>query len=252
MEFDASLPHDRIVLNDTLLSPETGGARLTRFLDEIRRRAGIDTSAHVHTTNTFPTSAGLASSASGFAALAGAAAKAAGLELGAQDLSILARLGSGSAARSIYGGWAEMLPGAQGSDGSDCYAVPLHGADHWDLHCVVALCAQGSKKIGSTDGMNLTQSTSPYYDPWVQDVPPLLAEAKAALSAKDFGKLAIVAETSCMRMHASALASRPGVLYWRAPTIALIHAVRDARAHQGIRAFFYRRRRPPRQDLLHP
>ncbi|MEL6182601.1 MAG: diphosphomevalonate decarboxylase, partial [Myxococcota bacterium] len=135
--------------------------RVIRFLDLLRHRAGVDLHATVHTENDFPTAAGLASSSSGFAALAAAGSAALGLELSAPELSVLARLGSGSAARSIHGGFVEMMAGRL-PDGSDAHAIPIAYEDHWDLRCLILLTAQGEKSIGSTEAMNHTATTSPY------------------------------------------------------------------------------------------
>ena len=237
VQFSPDLDADQIHLNDALL-PQKPAARLSAFLDIVRQRAGIEHRAQVHTQNDFPTSAGLASSASGFAALATAATHAAGLDLQPRELSILARKGSGSAARSIFGGWVEMLPGSQeNGSGEDSYALQLHDQSYWDLRCLVAVCAQGPKKIGSTEAMLNTAHTSPYYDAWIEDVPRAIAEAKNALQNKDFQQLAEVSEASCLRMHACAMGANPGILYWKGITVELIHFVRTLRA-AGTPVFF--------------
>lgn len=237
VRFDPELDADRIHLNEEQLAPKPA-ARLSSFLDLVRERAQLTHRAHVHTVNDFPTSAGLASSASGFAALAMAATHAAGLTLSPRDLSILARRGSGSAARSIHGGWVEMLPGTpDNASGEDSYAIQLHDEHYWDLRCLVAVCAQGPKKIGSTEAMLNTAHTSPYYQAWIEDVPRALAEAKNALEHRDFQQLAEVAEASCLRMHACAMGANPGILYWKGITVELIHFVRALRA-AGTPVFF--------------
>ncbi len=144
--------------------------RVSRFLDWCGPRAGLRAPAEVSTVNTVPTAAGLASSASGFAALALAASRAAGLELSPAELSALARQGSGSAARSIFGGFVEMAAGTR-ADGSDAVAHPLPEAADWPLRLVVALTATGPKAIGSTAAMDRTAATSPYYAAWLASVP---------------------------------------------------------------------------------
>lgn len=235
VRFDPELESDRIILNGEELE-RSKASRLARFMDRIRIVAQLNEFAHVETINDFPTSAGLASSASGFAALAMAATAAAGVEMGPRKLSILARLGSGSAARSIFGGWAEMMPGVL-ADGSDCYARQIADESYWDLRCLVAVCAQGPKSIGSTDAMMQTARTAPYYDAWVSDVPRHIQQALDAIQTKDFAALAIIAEESCLRMHACAMASSPGILYWKGITVELIHHVRALRA-AGTPVFF--------------
>ena len=210
--------------------------RIVRFLDHLRRLAGTDLRATVNTENDFPTAAGLASSSSGFAALAAAGAAALGLELTAPELSVLARLGSGSAARSIHGGFVEMLPGVM-PDGSDSHAVPVAYENHWDLRCLILLTAKGETSIGSTEAMNHTASSSPYYRAWVESVPHDLALAREAIRNRDMKTLAVVAERSCLRMHASAAAADPGILFWNGTTIELIHHIRKLRS-DGFPVFF--------------
>ena len=85
--------------------------------------------------------------------------------------------------------------------------------------------------------MTHTAKTSPYFDPWIADVERSLAEARAAILARDFDRIAQLAEASCLRMHASALAADPGILYWKGATVELIHAVRAMRK-RGTPAFF--------------
>jgi diphosphomevalonate decarboxylase len=211
-------------------------ARVSRFLDLVRAAAGIDAAAEVTTSNSVPTAAGLASSASGFAALALAATRAAGLDLSAPALSALARRGSGSAARSIFGGLAEMDPG-QRADGADACAHPLLGPAEWDLRLVVALTAKGEKSIGSTAAMDHTAATSPYHAAWIASVAIDLGAARAAIAARDLARLGVVAERSALRMHASALAADPAILYWAPATVAVLHAVRAARTQGQLAAW---------------
>lgn len=226
---------DRLLLN----GKETSGrplARIQTFLDLVRQHRADLGGARVESANDFPTAAGLASSASAFAALALAATHAASLFASAQELSILARQGSGSAARSIFGGFVRMNPGTQ-NDGTDAFAEARYPADHWDLRVLFALTAEGEKDISSTVGMNQTVETSPYFKAWCDAVPSALQEMDAAVGAKDFARVAELAEASALQMHASAIAAVPGVLYWKPATVALIHAVRNLRA-QGLPVFF--------------
>ena len=214
-------------------------ARVIAFLDRVRARAKIAARAEVATENTVPTASGLASSASGFAALALAASRAAGLQLEQSELSELARLGSGSAARSIYGGFVEMARGER-DDGRDAVASPLGLRDDgppWDVRLVVAITATGEKAEGSTSAMDRTASTSPFFPAWVASVPADLAEARAAIAARDLARLGAVAERSALRMHATALAADPAIVYWNGATIAAIHATRELRA-RGTAAYF--------------
>jgi diphosphomevalonate decarboxylase len=235
VRFDKGLDSDVFILNDRAIGGPTR-ERVSRFLDRVREMSGLRAHATVQTVNDFPTAAGIASSASGFAALAAAATAAAGLTLPCRDLSILARLGSGSAARSIYGGFVEMLPGER-SDGADSHAVGFLPQDHWDLCCFVVLASSGKKPIGSTDAMTATAHTSPYYQAWVHSVAPDIDAAKDAVRSRDLVELGRVAEHSCLKFHASAIASDPGILYWRGLTVELIHHIRRLRK-SGLSLFF--------------
>lgn len=226
---------DRVTL-DGAPAAEKVAARVTVFLDRLRARAGMATRATVVTDNSVPTAAGLASSASGFAALAVAGARAAGLDLPPAELSVLARLGSGSAARSIFGGFVEMARGAR-ADGGDAAARPLPEGDGWDVRLVVAITAAGEKALGSTAAMRRTAETSPYFEAWVRGVDGDLAAARAAIAARDLTALGAVAERSALRMHASALAADPPILYWNPATVAAMACVRALRA-AGTPAFF--------------
>ena len=231
--------HDRVTLDGAPADAKVA-QRVSAFLDRVRARAGISTRASVVTDNSVPTASGLASSASGFAALALAATRAAGLELSPTQLSELARLGSGSAARSIFGGFVEMDRGAR-ADGADAVAHPLEVASGpiWDVRLVVAITAAGAKAIGSTAAMQRTARTSPFYPAWVAGVDGDLTAARAAVAGRDLAALGAVAERSALRMHASALAAEPGILYWNPATVAAIARVRALREGPApIAAFF--------------
>jgi diphosphomevalonate decarboxylase len=234
VRFADGLDGDRVTLDGAPADPRAA-ARVSAFLDRVRARAGVRRAAEVVSENNIPTAAGLASSASGFAALAVAAARAAGLDLSAAELSELARLGSGSAARSIFGGFAEMAPGER-PDGRDAVAAPV-AAPAFDVRLVVAVTSADKKALGSTEAMQHTARTSPYYAAWLASVPGDLGEARAAIAARDLARLGAVAERSAMRMHAAALAADPAVVYWNGATVAALHAVRALRA-RGVGAYF--------------
>ena len=217
-------------------APESFANRVHGFLDLIRDRADLRLPALVRTANSVPTAAGLASSAAGFAALALAASKAAGLSLTDDELSELARRGSGSAARSIVGGFALMSAGSR-ADGKDAIARPILDPGAWDVRLVVAMTATGQKAIGSSQAMELTARTSPYYPAWVASVDRDLEDARAAILDRDLDRLGLVAERSAMRMHASAMAADPHVLYWNPGTLAAMGAVKALRAGK-LSAYF--------------
>lgn len=235
--FQPGLEADEFLLDGEPADP----ARVSRLLDLVRDRARIALHAVVSSTNDFPTGAGLASSASGFAALAVAATAAAlsgsGRELpDARELSILARRGSGSAARSLFGGVVELHRGTR-PDGTDSFATPLLDADDWPLRVVVAITDTEPKLVTSTTGMGETASSSPFYPAWVATAEDDLAGARAAIAARDFERLGELTEYSCLKLHSIMLTTRPALLYWNAATVAAIHAVRELRG-SGIPVYF--------------
>ena len=226
VDFDPALAADELVLDGTPQPPGRVGA----FLDLVRAAGGIATRARVVTDNRFPTASGLASSASGFAALALAATRAAGLSLPPRELSILARRGSGSAARSIFGGFVHMHAGAL-ADGSDSFAHPVDSPLAQTVRMVIAIVGGGApKQHGSRDAMEHVADTSPLYASWLRLVPKDLAAAEAALVAADLQALGEIAEANALAMHATALAARPAIVYWQPATLAVLAAVRELRA----------------------
>ena len=227
VDFDPRLAVDTLVLDDAPADP----ARVSAVLDRVRARAGIAARAAVTSTNAFPTASGLASSASGFAALALAASRAAGLALDARELSLLARHGSGSAARSIHGGLVRMHAGTR-PDGDDAFATPIEApALVARLRMVIAIVGGGGPKSHpSRDAMEHVAATSPLYAGWLALVPRDLAAAEAAIARADLDALGTVAEGSALAMHATAIAARPAIVYWQPATIAALAAVRALRA----------------------
>jgi diphosphomevalonate decarboxylase len=224
--FDQGLAADELILGGTAANADDT-ARASQFLDLVRTRAGTKLRARITTMNEFPTASGLASSASGYAALALAASRAAGLELSDRELSMLARRGSGSAARSIFGGFTRMHAGARDADAyAEKLASPL--ADR--IRMVIAIVGGGAPKPhGSRDAMEHTAATSPLYRGWLDLVPRDLEVAEAALAAGDLERLGTIAEANALAMHATAMAARPAVIYWRPATLALLARVRGLR-----------------------
>jgi diphosphomevalonate decarboxylase len=232
VRFDDTLASDEMLL-DGVPAPAKDLARTSEWLDLVRDRAGTGARAAVATRNDFPTASGLASSASGFAALAVAAAGAAGLALTPRELTILARQGSGSAARSIFGGFVRMHAGDGSSDSA--YAAPLASTVASALagraRMVVAIIGGGvAKTHGSRDAMEHCAATSPLYAGWLDCVPRDLEAAEAAIAAGDLDRLGAIAEANALAMHAAAIASRPAIIYWQPATLAALAAVRALRA----------------------
>jgi diphosphomevalonate decarboxylase len=230
--FDPEMKSDELVLNRRRAATvET--ERVSRFLTRIRGQAGIATFARVNSDNDFPTAAGLASSASGFAALAVAAANAAGLCLSPPQLSALARYGSASAARSIFGGFVEL----PASDDPATSAEPLLDPDAWPLEVLIAITNTNPKTRSSSQAMIQSATTSPYYAGWVRSSEDDRLAMKAAIVSRDFERLAEISENSCLKLHGLILSTRPPTLYWSPTTVALIEVVYKLR-QQGIPVFF--------------
>ena len=220
VQFDEALEHDTFELNGEFQS-SASLQRVSQFLDYVRRLVGSTSYARVSSTNNFPTGAGIASSASAFAALALAASKAAGLDLDQKDLSRLARLGSGSACRSVPDGFVEWLPG---KDDASSYAVSIAPKDHWGLVDAVAVVSQEHKPIGSTSGHKLAH-TSPLNAQRVLDAPERLKNCRDALLERDFARFADVVELDSNYMHAVMRTSNPPLVYWEPATEVLLWQV---------------------------
>lgn len=236
VEFDDDLNADVLIL-DGATADAKATARTARWLDLVRERASVTAKARVVSGNNFPTASGLASSASAYAALALAATRAASYAADPAELSELARLGSGSAARSIFGGFVEMAPGVS-SDGKDAVARPIDDGGDWDVRMVVAVVGGGVKKsVSSRDAMTHCAETSPLYQAWVGSVPGDIEAAREAIARRDLGALGAIAEGSALAMHAAALASRPTIRYFRPETLAVMARVESLR-EAGAPAFY--------------
>ncbi len=225
VSFQPSLPFDELIVN----GQEVTGAGLQRVgmvLDVVRGMAGMDDRAEVVSENNFPSSAGIASSASAFAALALAASRAAGLELSEGDLSRLARRGSGSACRSIPAGFVEWQAG---TGDEDSFARSIAAPEHWDLADCIALVSTERKKTASTDGHALA-ATSPLQSARVADAARRLDICRRAILERDFDALAAIVELDSDMMHAVMMTSTPPLHYWQPASMAVMLAVRRWRA----------------------
>lgn len=231
---DPKLTQDEFFLDGTPQS-EQATAKVSRFLDLVRTKAANQSFVRVTSQNFVPTAAGLASSASGLAALAGASASAFGLDLKATELSRLARRGSGSACRSIYGGFAEWQ---QGHDDESSFAVPIASAD-WenDLSMLFVVVNDQQKDVSSRAGMQRTVETSAFYPGWLDSVPKDLAQAKHAIAQKDFTALGEVTERSALKMHGTTLAAVPPFTYWSPESVQAMQLVRTLR-NEGLACYF--------------
>jgi diphosphomevalonate decarboxylase len=223
--FEETRAADRLTINGRP-SPGDDLRRVSAHLDRIRTLSRLDAGAHVRTSSNFPAGIGIASSASAFAALTLAAAQAAGLDLDPRSLSRLARRGSGSASRSVFGGFVEWYAG---TGDEDSFAEPLAAPDHWELVDLIAIVSRRRKSVGSTKGHALA-ATSPLQAGRVADAPRRLAECREALRTRDFARLAEVVEHDSNLMHAVMITSRPALLYWSPETLRLMAAISAWRA----------------------
>jgi diphosphomevalonate decarboxylase len=221
VSFLPTLQHDELRLNGQNIQGR-GLERVSALLSGVRTRSGLHSFARVESENNFPTAAGLASSASGFSALALAALAASGSPATPWEASRLARQSSASAARSIFGGFVELEKEAEAAN-------PILAGSHWDLIMLVGVVEAGEKPVSSTLGMEHTRATSPFYQAWVDSAPHTFGSVKEALVHRDFGALAEAVEHSTLAMHATMASAVPPVLYLRGPSIELIHAIRARR-----------------------
>jgi len=213
VEVDRSLERDVVSIDGKTVKDEEA-ARVIDLLDRVRAAAGVTHRARVTSSSDFPASSGLASSASGFAALAVAATHEMGLDWSDERVSDLARRGSASAARSVFGGWVELRAGnSHGPESEVLGALSLAPRDALDVRVLVCVVTEDRKPASSRDGMVRTMERSPYYAAWLDTAPKLFDAMKAALAARDTERLFELAERSCLAMHASAMGA--GVVYMR-------------------------------------
>ena len=232
VSFQPSLPYDELVIN----GHETMGKGLDRIsymLDIIRGMANINERAEVISENNFPSGAGIASSASAFAALALAGSKAAGLSPSEQELSRLARRGSGSAARSIPSGFVEWQVG---TGDEDSFAFSIAPPDHWELVDCIAIVTAAHKKTGSTEGHSIAD-TSPLQTARVADAPRRLEICRDAILNRDFNTFASIVELDSDMMHAVMITSTPSLHYWKPESLRVMNAVRGWRS-EGIQVCY--------------
>ncbi len=228
VEYDDTLLDDALIVNghaDSGMLP-----RIQRCLGTVlgaRRRP-----VRVTSQCNFPIAAGLASSASAFAALTVAADALAEQKRSTDELASLAGRASGSAARSLYGGFVELENRDQ-----DVSVSSLRAAVDWPLQVVVAITATGPKPVSSTEAMEVSRKTSPFFERWVEQQPQDLAAAREAIAGRDFSALAAVAEHNCLKMHSVMWGSRPPMIYWNSVTLACMQTIRNLQ-EDGVPVFF--------------
>lgn len=232
VEFLSELDEDEIEMErERIVGKEAG--RIITHLNRVRKLAGIKFKARAKTKNNFPKGTGIASSASGFAALTLAATLAAGLDLSEKELSVLARLGSGSACRSIPDGFVEWI---KGSSHKTSYAHSLYPPDYWQLVDVIAVVTKKGKKVSSTEGHGRAKS-SLFSAARVRAMETKVRLLKKALKEKNFTKLGEIIEEETLNMHAVMMTSKPSIIYWLPKTIQLMLAIRLWR-QQGLESYF--------------
>ncbi len=213
-------------------APPDFAQRILAQLANLRRWAEIDGHFRVATENTFPAAAGLASSASGFVALTLATLAALGRKVSEFEASRLARLsGSGSASRSVSGGYVEW-PFGPAEDG---WAEQVHPADHWQLADVIALVATEPKKTSSLEGHKRARS-SPYWRARQAALPDRLEIVRRALEERDLTSLGETVEAEAVDLHCVAMTSLPPIFYWQPATLEVLAAVRQLR-REGVEAY---------------
>lgn len=229
VRFDPALQGDHLLLGGTA----QGGrelSRVSKLLDGVRAASGAQLYAEVTSHNDFPTASGLASSASGFAALALAARAAAGLDCSLPQVSAVARAASASAARSAFGGYVVL-------ESAGHAALPFLPGEHFPLVMLVTVLTEQPKAVSSTQAMQLTAQSSPYYPSWVAHAPAVFAQVKTALQRRDIQALGDAVEHSALAMHASMMAAQPGIVFLQPQTLQVMNRVRELR-QQGVPAYF--------------
>jgi diphosphomevalonate decarboxylase len=208
--------------------------RISRHLGRMRALANVTYRARVVSQNNFPMASGIASSASGFAALTVAGCAALGLDLTPRQLSALARRGSGSACRSLFGGFVEW---EKGRDDATSVARQIQPPDYWELCDVVALVSSAEKAVSSESG-HLLAISSPFNMTRIDQVDMWMMEVRSAIATRDIERLGVVIERDALAMHAVMMTSTPSLLYWQAGTLEVMQAVRRWREADKLPVYF--------------
>jgi diphosphomevalonate decarboxylase len=228
VDFGAGVGSDTLLING---SPAPAmEKRVSQCIDLV---AGTERdAASIVSEANFPIGAGLASSASAFAALVVATAAACGKTYATQALAQLAGASSGSAARSLYGGIVALTSGDESID-----VQPLLDQHEWPLEVIVAVTEKGEKPVGSRAAMIGGQKTSPFYASWVERQDDDFETAKTAVLARDFERLAAISEHNCLKMHSVMWTSRPPIAYWNSATLSCLETIRSLQS-AGHAVFF--------------
>ncbi len=232
VEFNPDLEEDVFYLNN-ILQDEKATDKVKTFVDLFRQEAGTEDRVLIKSTNYLPTAAGLASSASGYAALAGALNEALNLKMDKKTLSTFARRGSGSATRSVYGGFVEWI---EGFDNESSHAQKVDEGD-FDIGMVIVVLNPNKKKISSTQAMKATVESSPFYQIWPSEANSNIIDMKKAIEKKDVKSIGRIAERNSIMMHATMMGAKEPIIYWEKESILAMDLVRQMREDE-ILAYF--------------
>jgi phosphomevalonate decarboxylase len=222
------VPRDRATIDGRDVSARDM-ERIRAVVDPIREKASLREPFRMASENDFPSNIGLGASASGFAALAVAAAQAAGLRLSHEDLSRFARRGAGSAARSVTGGFSKWK---MGLTDADSYATQLAGPD-LGLGIVVAVVPA----FKETEDAHREALTSPFFHARLAEMPRMVAEMELAIRNRDIGTIAALAERDTLMLHGITMTGTREMVLWQPDTLRVILAVRRLR-EDGVPVFF--------------
>ncbi len=226
-----------IISFDWKSSVKKSTEKITRLLDIFRKNYNIDAHFTIQTQNEFPTGAGLASSSSGFSALAVGLDALCNLKLSKKEISMLARQGSGSACRSVYGGFVQWHKGTK-PDGSDSFAEQLFSEKHWpELRILIAVIKEEEKPISSREGMLQTVATSPFYKQWLLESEQRIPMMIAALEKKDLTLVGELAEHDWYGMRQTMLTTKPPLDYCITATHNVINTVKELRK-KNIQSYY--------------
>lgn len=234
VEFSPKFKKDEITFLNEETVKEKETERIVHALDKIRLVTHTAFFANVITENTFPKATGIASSASGFASLATAAFGALDFSIGEKDLSIFCRMLSGTACRSIPNGFVEW---EKGNDSDSSYAYQLYSPDYWDICDVIAIVSKTMKKVGSTEGHAIAD-TSPFYEMRMRGLDQKVKDIKETMQKKDFSAFGRILEDDALNMHAICLTSRPPLIYWEPQTITIMKHIIDWREKGVVESYF--------------
>lgn len=224
VSFSKEYKNDSFMLNKKN-AKEKELKKILNPLNKIRKLAKLKMRAKIVSENNFPTAAGLSSSSAGLAAFALAASKAAGLNLSSKQLSVIARLGSGSATRSVLGGFVEWKKGTK-KNGSDSIAVQVLPENKWkNFRMLTTIITTKRKKISSTSAMKQTVKTCPFYKAWLNTIDADIRRIRKAIKEKSIEKVGEIAEHNCLKMHSLMMTTKPAIIYWQPSTLEIMHSV---------------------------